>query len=535
MKLKYVEMIFSKALNKGVLSAFFLSVCGAANAFAANVSATPATRAAAPATTPGTLCTVKGSDIQATCGSVSVLENTAKPNGRKIDIHYLVVPARADRKLPDPIFFFAGGPGQSATKLAWISNALFSKSSRRRDVVYIDQRGTGKSNGLQCPQGVSAMESLAPAVAAESKKKLLLEIDICLKALEVKADLTQYTTTTAMADIDAVRAHLGYEQVNLYGASYGTRAALEYMRLYPARVRTAVLDGVAPATIGMPISFVEDAKAALSLVSTQCAANVDCAASVATQLPEQTLMSAVIALAAKWDAVPRKATIAHPHTGIMMPVQLSGDVVLSTMFTSLYIPTMASMLPAIIAQAQNDNVAPLVALLMSFQSGVADNMFDGMRYSVVCSEDTPRATSQQIAAQQNIAPFGKVLTESFFEACSRWPKAKVDEAFYAPLKSNVPMLLLSGGSDPVTPPRHAQSIMAGLPNAKHLIATHLGHGVAHQGCGPDLLDQFYTAGNADKIDGACLQKLPRPLLFTSAKPKPVKSNNINTNNAGDPK
>jgi pimeloyl-ACP methyl ester carboxylesterase len=212
---------------------------------------------------------------------------------------------------------------------------------------------------------------------------------------------------------------------------------------------------------------------------------------------------------------------------------LSGDVVLSTMFTALYVPTMASMLPAIIAQAQNDNAAPLVALLMSFQSGVSDNMFDGMRYSVVCSEDTPRATPQQIAAQQGLAPFGKVLTESFFEACARWPKAKVDAAFYAPLKSTVPTLLLSGGSDPVTPPRHAQSIMAGLPNAKHLIATHLGHGVAYQGCGPDLLDQFYTAGNAEKIDGACLQKLPRPYLFTTARPKPVKSNNTNTNSAGE--
>ncbi len=509
MQLKNFQTMPVKPLNTVVFSLFILAIFSAATALAAP-------------TIPGTLCTVKGSDIQATCGSVSVVENLAKPNGRKLDIHYLVVPARADRKLPDPIFFFAGGPGQSATKLAWISNALFAKTSRRRDVVYIDQRGTGKSNGLQCPQGVSAMESLAPALAADAKKMLLAEIDVCLKALEAKADLTQYTTTTAMADIDAVRAHLGYEQVNLYGASYGTRAALEYMRLYPTRVRTAVLDGVAPATIGMPLSFVEDAKASFSLVSAQCAVDATCAANVAQQLPGQTLMDAAIALAAKWDVAPRKTVLAHPHTGVMMPVQLSGDMVLSTMFSALYLPTMASMLPAIIAQAQADNVAPLMALLMSFHSGVTDNLFVGMRYSVVCSEDTPRATPQQVVAQQGIAPFGKVLTESFLEACARWPKAKVDDAFYAPLKSTIPALLLSGGSDPVTPPRHAQSIMAGLPNAKHLVATHLGHGVAHQGCGPALLDQFYSAGNADKLDGACLNKLPRPLLFTVAKPKTVK-------------
>ena len=509
MKLKNFKLMPVKPLNTGVFSLLSLLLFGATTALAAP-------------TIPGTLCTVKGSDIQATCGSVSVVENPAKPNGRKLDIHYLVVPARADRKLPDPIFFFAGGPGQSATKLAWISNALFSKTSRRRDVVYIDQRGTGKSNGLQCPKGVSVMERLSPAMAADAKQKLLAEIDVCLKALEAKADLTQYTTTTAMADIDAVRAHLGYEQVNLYGASYGTRAALEYMRLYPTRVRTAVLDGVAPATIGMPLSFVADAKAAFSLVSSQCAADASCATNVQQQLPGQTLSDAVIALAAKWDAAPRKAQVAHPHSGIMMPVQLTGEVALSTMFTSLYIPSMASMLPAIIAQAQADNVAPLLALLMSFHSGVTENMFDGMRYSVVCSEDASRATPELIAAQQKEPMFGKVLTQSFLEACSRWPKTKVDDVFYAPLKSTIPTLLLSGGSDPVTPPRHAQSIMAGLPNGKHLIATYLGHGVAHQGCGPDLLDQFYGAGNADKLDGACLNKLPRPLLFTVAKPKTVK-------------
>jgi pimeloyl-ACP methyl ester carboxylesterase len=506
----YLQLMPVKRLNTGVFSLFSALIFTSSVCYAAQ-------------SIPGTLCTVKGSDIQATCGSVSVVENAAQPNGRKLDIHYLVVPARADRKLPDPIFFFAGGPGQSATKFAGFSNALFGKASRRRDVVFIDQRGTGKSNGLQCANGPSIMESLSPALARDGKKKLLDDIDNCIKALEKKADLTQYISTIAMADIDAVRAHLGVEQVNLYGASYGTRAALEYMRLYPTRVRTAVLDGVAPATIGMPLSFVEDAKAAFSLVAAQCTADATCTTNVQQFLPGKSFSEAVIALAAKWDATPIKTTLAHPHTGVMLPVEVTGDVLLSTMFTSLYVPNMASMLPAIVAQAQRDNVAPLLALLTSFHTGVTENMFDGMRYSVVCSEDAPRATADLVTAKQGIAPFGKVLTESFLEACKRWPKASVDDAFYAPLKSATPVLLLSGGSDPVTPPRHAQSIMAGLPNAKHLIATHLGHGVAHQGCGPDLLDQFYAAGNADKLDGACLNKLPRPLLFTAAKPKNVKS------------
>lgn len=171
--------------------------------------------------------------MQALCGVLPVPENPNDPQGRKIDLNVVVFPAVKRIPEPDALFLLAGGPGQAATEAFPALLTAFFNIHQRRDIVMVDQRGTGKSNPLRCLDDED--ESLAEDAALEKLKA-------CPSALD--ADLRYYTTEIAMADLDAVRAALGYTTINLYGASYGTRAALTYLRMYPDRVRSLILDAV---------------------------------------------------------------------------------------------------------------------------------------------------------------------------------------------------------------------------------------------------------------------------------------------------
>ncbi len=187
----------------------------------------------------------------------------------RIDVHFAVLPALARNKKPDPVFFLAGGPGQSAIDLAGTVSRMLSRFGQRRDIVLVDQRGTGRSAPLDCgdePPGRPLSEQLDP-------QRQLQRARDCLRQLQAlpHGDLRHYTTTLAMADLDAVRQALGAERINLVGASYGTRAALEYLRLYPQHVRRVVLDGVAPPDMVLPEASAPDAQAAFDALLQACA------------------------------------------------------------------------------------------------------------------------------------------------------------------------------------------------------------------------------------------------------------------------
>ncbi|MBC8057423.1 MAG: alpha/beta hydrolase, partial [Rhizobiales bacterium] len=270
---------------------------------------------------PLTDCRIAGLRNSVKCGVVQRALDPARPDGPKIDVRYVVVPAMARRKLPDPVFLIAGGPGQSAIDVAPQVMPLFGRLNNRRDIVFVDQRGTGQSAPLDCPE--SRRELLAEQADAEAQIAQVMECKAGLLKkpyIRAPADLGFFTTTIAMQDLDAVRRQLGAAQIDLVGVSYGTRAVLEYMRQHPAAVRRAVLDSVAPPDMILPTSFSTDGQAAFEALLVACEKEPECARTYPR------LRAEWIALLA---SLPKPATAPHPLSGAHERFTLTREMLLT--------------------------------------------------------------------------------------------------------------------------------------------------------------------------------------------------------------
>ena len=280
---------------------------------------TAATMAAKPALQ---ACRVEGIPNEVQCGTVQRPLDPARPNGPQIDVHYLVVPAMARNKQPDAVLLLAGGPGQSAISVAPSVMSRLGRLNNRRDLVFIDQRGTGQSAPLQC-----ADESHLPIQEALDPAAQLKRLRQCKESLEKLpyGDLRFYTTTLAMQDFEAVRLQLGVTQWNLVGASYGTRAALEYQRQFPGSVRRTVLDGVAPPDMVLPASFSVDGQAALDALFAACEKDTQAGRGCARRFPT---------LRQEWQSLlaglPRTVTVNQPMTGIPETFKLTRSAALQS-------------------------------------------------------------------------------------------------------------------------------------------------------------------------------------------------------------
>lgn len=442
-------------------------------------------------------CRLAGLEAPALCGTHEVWEDRGSKAGRRITLHVAVIPARLRARDADPIFVLAGGPGQGAIALATQVVPLFSRLNDTRDVVLLDQRGTGESHPLDCEDSGDSLQSLFEDAIPE---KAVRE---CLEALD--ADPRHYTTAVAIEDLDEVRARLGYDKLNLWGGSYGTRVALEYLRRHGDRVRSVVLDGVAPAGMKLPLSFVADGEAALERLLEACAAEKHCR----TTYPD--LRETIGALRGRLARAPARVVIQDPRTGERQAVTVNENVFLSGIFRPLYVPELASLLPYGVASAASGDFNPLLAQNLEFADDVSENLSLGMHLSVICAEDVPRITPEDLEGLGR-SFFGRALIDDFIRACRVWPKGPVAADFYEPVRSDVPALVLSGGIDPATPPRHGAAVARTLPNAKHLVAPHLGHGVSAHGCAPRLIESFIRKASARELDASCLERIPRPLF-----------------------
>ena len=455
---------------------------------------------------PLTECRVAGLRHSVQCGVLQRALDPARPDGPKIDIHYVVAPAMARRKLPDPVFLLAGGPGQSAITLAPNMLALFARLNNRRDVVFVDQRGTGKSAPLEC--GDPQRESLGEQADPDRPFKRLMECKTALLKLpyiKAQGDLGFFTTTLAMQDLDAVRQQLGVERINLVGASYGTRAALEYARQFPQAVRRSVIDGVAPPDMVLPASFSTDGQAAFDELLAECEREPACTKAFPTL---RTDWSALLA------SLPRAVSAAHPLTGRPERFTLTREMVLAAVRGPLYAPAFAAALPAAISAAAQGRFEALVGMgsLMSSRKGA--QLAIGMHFSVVCAEDLPLLDK---AGDKPGADFGVDQATLYRRACAEWPRGAVPPAFYGVTASASPVLLLSGRLDPATPPRHGERVAKLLgTNALHVVVPNAGHGVMSLGCMRDVIYRFVDAADdkdALAVDAACVKSIPRPPAF----------------------
>lgn len=453
-------------------------------------------------------CRLKGSGLPAQCGTLRVPEDRAHPEGRKIDLRIAVVPALARAPAPDPLFLLAGGPGQAATEAIGPVLGAFERLRRTRDLVLVDQRGTGSSNALRCDLN-DPDAPLEKRLNADSISEARFKA--CLRGYD--ADPRFYTTAIAMQDLDDVREALGYRQIDLWGGSYGTRAALVYLRDHGAHARVAVLDGVAPPQLTLPLTFARDAQRSMDLLFQSCAASKPCAAA----FPD--LQTRFTDLLSKLSKEPARAHVQDPLTGAPADVSISRDVFAADLRGVLYQQDFASLVPLIVDRAARGDFAPFVAAAAGLDQGFARTMSLGMMFSVICAEDLPGVTAKDAEDAAQGTFLGPRLAVEFLKVCAFWPHGSAPPK--APIRSDKPVLLLSGELDPATPPRWAELAKETLPNSLALTVPGVGHGATAEGCVPQLIAQFVNDGSVNKLDPSCLKPLKRPPFFVSfAGPSP---------------
>lgn len=448
------------------------------------------------------------------CGTFNVWEDRVAKTGRKIALKIVLLPALKQDAAPDPLFFLAGGPGQGAAELASALQEPYRRIQTDRDIVLVDQRGTGKSNPLDCKAKPGA-DSNTDSDEDDSAPEMVARLHACLASYRGSADVTKYTTPVAMDDLDDVRKFLGYEKINLYGVSYGTRAALVYARLHAANTRAVILDGVAPTDMRLPLYMARDSQRALDLLIRDCESDAGCRA----RFPN--LQVRIRALLDGLGAHPQKIHYSDPRTGVAKDLELKRIMVSAALFSTLYSPLTASLVPLLVEQMEHGNYAGLFAFGAAFDPS-ALGMAQGMHFSVVCSEDATRIEPGSVQKEAANTFVGAEMAEMRLKPCAFWPHTAMDPAYFENAPSDLPALILSGELDPVTPPAWGQMVASQWKNSRHVVVPATGHGTWSSGCVMKVMAQFLVDGSAAKLDTGCVQRVKRPPFFLGpAGPDPM--------------
>jgi pimeloyl-ACP methyl ester carboxylesterase len=430
------------------------------------------------------------------CGTFTVYEDRAAGAGRTVELRVVVLPARSGRARPDPVVVIAGGPGQAATSLArWAADAWYRED---RDVVLVDQRGTSGPAALHCrlpgsdddPQGY-----LADVFAGETFRR-------CLRELQARADLRHYGTSAAADDLEDVRRALGYGPLNLLGTSYGTRAALEYMRRHPHGVRTAILSGLAPIALTNPLHHARAAQGALDLLLDDCASDAACAAAFPA------LREELRAVVARLDAQPARVAVRVPGTGGEAEVTLTRGAFAEALRVMMYNAQRAREVPYLIHRAHGGDLTPFAEAALASNRGIRGQIAFGMLMSVICAEDVDRIDPAIIPAVTEGTLLGDARVRGQMAACASWPRGEVPADYGEPVRSAVPTLLLSGTLDPVTPPEWGEEAARHLPNALHVVAPGA-HGVGGP-CIEAIQRRFLATASVRGLDTACVAEMRLP-------------------------
>jgi len=446
--------------------------------------------------------------IKARCGTLPRPENPRDPDSPPIELRVAVVPALDLAPEPDPFVPLAGGPGASAIEFYAAYAGAFEYVRRHRDILLVDQRGTGASARLDCETGDELIEGQL------SREQVLDATRICLQSLP--HDPRYFTTSVAVTDLEAVRTALGYGALNLYGASYGSRVAQHFAKRYPAATRSIVLDGVVPPQLPLGPEIATEAQRALENIFARCAADDACNA----RFPD--LQQSFRAVRAELDQQSVVVDLANPVTGRREYVEFGPDELAGAIRLLAYNANSMAIVPLLIDAAANGNYEPLAAQFHMIASTMADALALGMHNAVMCSEDEPYYDHDNIDYDAVEASYIGILQLQSIEAmCSLWPAGPVDDDLRRPLATDIPVLLLSGDADPITPPRYAALAMAELRNARHLIDAGQGHGQAAVGCMPRLIGEFVAGTDPAALDASCLERsFAMPFFLDFSGPAP---------------
>jgi len=436
---------------------------------------------------------------QVKCGKLEVPENYQKPAGDKILVNFAVLPAIDDSEAKTPLMFLAGGPGQAATELAMLLNRAFREVRKTRDIILVDQRGTGKSHPLSCD--LEEEESVYSTLTKDFKAS---DVNKCVSQFE--GDLSQYNSENAIRDFDAVRAALGHEKLNVYGGSYGTRAALVYMRMFPESLESVVLDGVGP--IEIPIGlFGKSVARAFNLLVENCQKSESCHQAFPNLVEEFQLVKSRLASA------PVSIDIQHPRLGTPTKFVLDDEKFTTSLRIQLYSTSGRSLIPLVINQAYLGNYRPLMGLMASTEG--EEQVYTGLHFNIVCNEDVPRI-SEEMKAVDASNSFDEDTGHFIFEnICPLIPKYRPSDDFYQSVTANIPTLILSGNLDPVTPPSNGDYSAKSLPNSHHIVVKNTAHIVATSTCANEIVNEFLTIKDPKALDESCLKDIPQETFMTS--------------------
>ncbi len=442
-------------------------------------------------------------NVEAQCATLPVAEDPDRPDGRKVALNIAWLPATKEgAAVDDPVFFLAGGPGQSAVETWPAIDTAFREVRKSHHVILVDQRGTGKSNPLSCKDkdgrnaygdgedaGEAAMVAFARACAAS-----------------LQADPRFYTTTDAVRDLETVRKALGAATINVVGASYGTRVAQQYAMRHPASTRSVVIDGVVPNELALGNEHARNLDDALALQFERCQATPACREKFGEDLRGQlrTLMQRLAAETVETD-------YRHPLTGERLHGRVTPGAVAGITRMYAYYPQGAALLPLVLNEASQGRYAPLMSLAKLLETQLGDQFMHGMQLSVICAEDADLLQAQPGDADTVL---GSVMGEALKAQCGVWPAGKRPADFHAAWTSAIPTLLLSGELDPVTPPRYGEQVARTLSNGRHLVLKGQGHGTFAAGCMPKLLGRFLETADAKGLDATCLDTLDYVPPFT---------------------
>jgi len=436
-------------------------------------------------------CFIDGIKERISCATQMVPLNYSEPDGITIPVHVAVIPSKSAAPAADPLLIFAGGPGQAAGEYGFLVAAAFDDIRSERDIVLIDQRGTGKSYGLHCRFEGLEDSLLEPKVAAE---KCRAQFDI---------DVRYFTLENIIQDTDKIRELLGYEQVNLWGGSYGTKSVSLYLKRFPDRVRSIIVDGILQPDQSLFLSAATSAERALDKLDQDCTAQPSCLAAFPNFRGQvDALIEKAVQGQLRFEGI-------DPVSGKYVELDIDFETAVESIRSVMYGAEGTTLLPYVVNEATNGNLTPLLASLMN-SSAISDSLYLGATMSLLCGEDVA-STNSEAAAKAGEGSFAR---DSYYRIwagyCSGWDYMRPTTAdFFAPVESNVPALMLSGDLDPVTPPPLGDRWAKGFPNGRHIVVKGTGHITSYAGCMPKLLSEFLDHLDPVRLDTSCMDHLKR--------------------------
>ena len=433
--------------------------------------------------------------IKARCGTLLRPENPDDPGSPEIEIRVAVVPALNLNPENDPIVPIAGGPGQGSVEFYSSYAGAFEPVRRNRDILLVDQRGTGESSRMDCPIDDDALLFEGEFTLDDT----IRFIEECLETLP--HDPRYFSTSVAVTDLEAIREALGYSALNLYGVSYGTRVAQHFARRYPDSTRTVVIDGVVPPQIALGPEIATESQKAVDRILARCVEDAACS----ERFPN--IEATFVTIVAGLREASLEVSVPHPNTGRAEIVKFGEAELAGAVRLLAYSPTTIALLPLFVHEAGQGNWVPLASQYMMTAIAMSDALALGMHNAVMCTEDMPFLERATIDVDGIAASYmGTFQLDALEAICTTWPRGPIDADFKVPLATDIPFLLLSGDADPITPPRYAEMAAIDLTNATHLIGKHQGHGQLGVGCMRNLVAEFVNSADPLAIDAQCMER-----------------------------